>query len=152
MQNMDYRVSQGSILGPILINIYVNNVADYISDCLLVQYADDTQFLRTSAIDNLKFPMRHTESSILRLKLYFLADGFLMNPTKTRYIFIGNIQPLSHIATDIRIYFEGDNIYPSSHVQSLEVYMDRYMTFDVHASELKKVVGTLMCIYTRSLN
>ncbi len=62
---------QGSILGPMLFNIYVNDVADHITDCLLGQYADDTQFLHMNTIDNLNLLIGNTESTLLRLKSYF---------------------------------------------------------------------------------
>ncbi len=149
----DYGVPQGSILGPILINIYVNDVADYITDCLLVQYADDTQFLHTSTVDNLNFLIRNTGSTLLRLKRYFLTNDLLLNPAKTQCIFIGSRQLLSLIPTYTRVSFDGDSIHPSIHVKNLGVYLDRYMTFDVHVNELnKKVVGTLMHVYRISLN
>ncbi len=49
--------------------------------------------------------------------------------------------------------FDWDSIHPSTHVTNLGVYMDRYMTFDVHISELNKnVIGTLLHIYRISLN
>ncbi len=64
IQNIAYGVPQGSILGPVLFNIYVNDVADHITDCLLVQYADDTQFLHTITVDNLNLLIRNTESTL----------------------------------------------------------------------------------------
>ncbi len=53
-RNVDYGVPQGSMLGPILFNIFVNDV-DNMDYCTLVQYADDTQFLRSGTVDELPF-------------------------------------------------------------------------------------------------
>ncbi len=89
---------QGSIIGPILFNINVNDVADHITDCLLVQYADDTQFLHTSTVDNLNLLIRNTESTLLKLKRYFLTNGLLLNPAKLSVYSseAANYYPLSH--------------------------------------------------------
>ncbi len=152
LQNIACGVSQGSAVGPILFNIYVNDIADYITDCLLVQYADDTQFLHTSTIDNLNLLIRNNESTLHKLKRYFLTNGLLLNPAKTQCIFIGSRQLLSLIPPDT-ISLVGDIIHPSTNVKNLGVYLDRYMTFDVHVNELnKKVVGILMHMYRISLN
>ncbi len=40
-----FGVPQGSLLGPILFTIFVNNLSETINDCEAVQYADDTQFI-----------------------------------------------------------------------------------------------------------
>ncbi len=106
-----------------------------------------------STVDKLNFIIRNTESTLLRLKSCFLRNGLLLNPDKTQSIFIGNRQLLSLIPPDTRIFFDGDSIHQSTHVKNLGVYMDRYMTFDVHISELNmKMIGTLMHIYRISLN
>ncbi len=51
--SVTHGVPQGSILGPILLNIYVNDMADYITTRTLVQHADDTQFIHSGSLENL---------------------------------------------------------------------------------------------------
>ncbi len=71
----------------------------------------------------------------------------MINPNKTQCIFIGNRQLLSRIPDSTTIKFAGNTITPSNHVKNLGLYIDGYMTFDVHINELnKKVMGTLMYI------
>ncbi len=129
VQNTAYRVPQGSILDPILFNIYANGITENITDCTLVH--DDTQFLHASLINNLDLLLIKTEATLLNINQYFLKNSLMMNPAKTQCIFLGNRQILSHIPTDTVLHFDGEVISPSTHVKSVGVYMDRYMLFDV---------------------
>ncbi len=61
--SINYGVPQGSILGPILFSIYVNDMSSCLNDCVLVQYADDTQFLHTGTINNLENLIVKTEKN-----------------------------------------------------------------------------------------
>ena len=141
---INYGVPQGSILGPILFNIYVNDLAAYVNG-FVVQYADDTQFLHSSTINNLDQLIKDTEETLAQCRMYYLKNGLMFNSCKTQCIFIGNRQLLCHIPPNTTVNFNGNIIYPSKHVKNLGVYFDRNMLFDVHISELnKKVMGILM--------
>ncbi len=74
-------------------------------------------------------------------------NGLMLNSKKTQCIFIGNRQLLSRIPRDTFINCDGEHISPNTYVKNLGVYIDRYMLFDVHISEVnKKVMGLLMFI------
>ncbi len=77
--NVLYGVPQGSVLGPTLFSIYVNDLASFLSNCDVVQYADETQIIPSSDIDNLEDLIKKPEDSLKLAKIYFHANGLMLN-------------------------------------------------------------------------
>ena len=146
-QKIQFGVPQGSILGPLLFLIYINDLPNYIRDCLLVIYADDTQILLTGEINKVNELLQKAKEILITAKTYFNVNGLLLNENKTQFIFFGSRQYISRIPNNISLKLGDVTLIPSQNVKNLGVYMDNFLTYNVHIDELqKKVTGTLLFI------
>ena len=96
--DITFGVSQGSILGPLLFLIYINDLPQYIRDCLLVIYADGTQIILIGDINDMEGLIERAENILVMAKKYFSCNGLLLNENKTQYIFFGSRQYISRIS------------------------------------------------------
>ncbi len=64
----------------------------------------------------------------------------MVNALKTQCIFIGSRQLCSRIPEHVVVNFDGTNISPSRQVKNLGLYMDQFMSFDIHVNEISKKI------------
>ncbi len=127
-------VPQGSILGPILFKIITNDLTETINDCMVVQYADDTQFVHSGTVDDLPHLIARAEVTLSRAKSDFNNNGLLLNSNKTQCLFIGTRPAIRRIPDNITINLNNTSITPRKQVKNLGVYMDQHMSFDAQES------------------
>ncbi len=80
---VNYGVLHGPVLDPVLFNIYVNDLREAITDCGVIQYADDTQLVHTGSIDALPDLTARAETTLSLAKIYFSSNGLMLNADKT---------------------------------------------------------------------
>ena len=144
-KRISYGVPQGSILGPLLFLIYINDMADILDKYFLIQYADDSQIIVSNNINNIETLKFEGELALRDAERYFQENGLNVNEGKTQCMFIGSRQLISLIPQDLTINFGNTLITPLKSVKNLGVYMDQYLLYDVHVNHIsRKVNGILM--------
>ena len=130
--NLKRGVPQVTILGPLLFNINVNDLAKIVEkDCTVVQYADGT-LLFTSDTDEIssKTKLEHNISKII----YFFAKSQLeVNKQKTEYIVFSTRKRLTNTVLNV----DNERIAESNSVKYLGVIIDSKLKFD---GEVKKIL------------
>ena len=99
--NVHFGVPQGSILGPVLFNIYVCNMAENAeSSCL--QFADDTTFYKHSKVNKISQTAKALEDDIKSIKCWFKEANLVFNEDKTKVVLFSTSQLASrHNLDDI---------------------------------------------------
>ena len=139
-----FGIPQGSIAGPILFNLFTNDLHCHLPDCRVIAYADDTQLLDHSQPDphNLALLKRRIENSLETLQCWFSSNSLKMNPEKY-IILIGTRQTLIK-ANDFQLSIAGSVTKPSPSMRLLGVTIDSRLSWDAHVGQIIKTCNAIL--------
>ncbi len=109
---ISFDVPQESVLEPILLLIYVNDLSEYTSNCMIVQYADNTQFAHKESIDTVEDLIHEREETLKKAKEYFHMNGLVLNTSTTQCMFLGTRGLLSEIPFGTHLRVDNVRIQP----------------------------------------
>lgn len=145
-------VPQGSILGPLLFILYMNDLANIPDRPDMILFADDTNLLFTHK--NFESLIHNVTSSLSLTANWFARNKLSLNTDKTHFvIFHRPRQYVLHQELNIRI--NGRQIQQVQNVKFLGVYLDSNMSWKTHlnkkASQIARVNG-ILCRLRYQLN
>ena len=136
-------VPQGSILGPLLFLIYINDFHQSIMYSNPRHFADDTNLMITNK--SLKKIRKKLNSDLKSLSRWLRANKISLNAGKTELIIFRH--PMKPIDYDLKVRINGKRLYESVFVKYLGVLIDPYLKWNYHvdliAPKLSRAIGML---------
>ena len=157
-----YGVPQGSVIGPVLFNIYVRSLMKFIEKAgfSIFGYADDHQVLHTFKIEFQAHALRSAIPRVLDLISSWMNKYFLkLNPTKSQVIIFHPKNLADPIAFNHILLGGGSYIEISNVVTNLGVRYDSIMSFSPNITSviaqgyqiIKNIAGVRKFLTTKDL-
>ena len=145
---MNFGVPQGSILGPVLFNLYVIELTKDIS-AKSIQYADDTTIYRHCKIVEIKDSIKELENDIEDLLVWSRNHNLLFNSDKLQFIIFVSSRLSKKLGLD-RSYLirsSGKSIEQKRNAKLLGILFDENLSWNDQINRLiKSSHGTLRAL------
>lgn len=133
-------VPQGSVLGPIMFVLYINDICEVSKILKMVLFADDTNLYCSGK--NLEQLLNTVEIELMILKKWFDDNRLSLNLSKTKFIIFGNRKSINKVK--IRINNEEiDRVYEN---KFLGVIIDHKLSWKPHINHVKRKMSQSIAI------
>ena len=128
---LKYGVPQGSILGPVLFTIYVNDLLSVPAHCKSVCYVDDCKLYLSFRSTDIARVLGYLNEDLREICRWCFQNSLLINPDKTKILLVGVPQLLRKLSPT-SISRLGKEITPVPVAKDLGVYIDQSLTYNDH--------------------
>lgn len=130
-------VPQGSVLGPILFLIYINDLGNLHLNGEPTLFADDT-VISYSHHDSIQQLSTHMQNDLNTLNNYFKINRLVLNTDKTKFIIFKS--PQYKHKTNFKLLFGKYDIVNTTSIKYLGLHLDVHLNWKTHVDALIKKI------------
>ena len=133
-------VPQGTILGPLLFLLYINDLPECLRSTTPCMYADDTQIF-SSSYDANELVVK-LNSDLARVRNWLIENKLQMHPSKSKLMFIGSSCNLNNKNTEQPVVVNNIPVSRTdTHKKCLGVQIDEKLSWDSHIDMICKKIS-----------
>ena len=144
LEDITCGVPQGSILGPILFLIYINDI-QHSTSLNLLSYADDTTIYSSNS--NADILYAETNKELIKLDDWFRANKLSLNVKKTNYSIFSPTKFTQE--TNRTLTLNNTTINREHSIRFLGLNIDQQLTWNTHINKLKSKISSSIFIINR---
>ena len=137
---VSFGVPQGSILGPVLFNLYMADLQNGKFDCNYLQYADDTSLYQHSKVKNLSKCVDDMQKELDLANSWSKNSNLQMNPTKTKTMVFSTSQmsTIHNLASLdlVSMHINHQNIERTKSWKVLGMKLNEHLKWNLHLDEV----------------
>ena len=139
---LSHGVPQGSILGPLMFTVYVNDLPSSVVNCKPECYVDDSKLYVSFVLNDLFSAIGQINKDLDQLCSWCCGNSLLINPEKTKVLAFGTRQRLQQLP-GFSIKLLSKQIEPTRVAKDLGVHLDSCLSYTHHVD---KTVSS--CMYS----
>ena len=143
LQNVTYGVPQGSIIGPKLFLLYINDICNVSNMLDFILYADDTNIFHKHQNIDMMCKIVSVESD--KLSTWFALNKLAINISKINFMIYSN-----HKSIDNNISIDGVNLQKVDSLKFHGVCIDHQITWKDHVTYISNKLSKRIAIIHRA--
>ncbi|RYX86065.1 reverse transcriptase family protein [bacterium] len=140
-------VPQGSILGPLLFILYINNICKCLKHCIIKMFADDT--LVYIIADSIEEAIQKLNEDLEILFDILCQNKLKLNVDKTKMLLVSN---KNIDKSNVNVFMNGSKLELVSEIKYLGVIIDENLKFDKNIDYVCKKIGKKVNVLSRLRN